>query len=51
MKRLCIAVLALALVFPLLAQEKPPKEEPGKQAAQAKPAEPPAKPQEGTELT
>ncbi len=51
MKRLFTALIALTVVIPALAQEKPPVPDPAKapaqaQAAQAKPDAPPAKPQE-----
>ena len=49
MKRWLIAFLALALIIPVLAQEKPQKEEPAKAqtAPQAKPEVPPVKPPDG----
>jgi len=48
MKKWLIALLAVAVIIPAMAQEKPQKEEPAKvQAAQVKPEAPPAKPPEG----
>ncbi len=48
MKRWLIALLALALIVPAVAQNKPQKEEPAKaQVAPAKTEAPPAKPAEG----